>query len=58
MASNRAGSPPEYPSLIDVLNRLTVEQVTNNVKNGNGRMPSFPNIDGPRMEALIEFSAH
>ncbi len=53
--SSRAGSPPTYPSLIGVLNRLSVEQVENNVKNGNGRMPSFPNIDGPRMDALIEY---
>jgi glucose dehydrogenase len=53
--SNRAGSPPAFPSLIDVLNRLSVRQVTNNVKNGNGRMPSFPNIDEPKLDALIEF---
>ena len=53
--SNRAGSPPTYPSLIDVLSRLTVQKVMDNVKNGNGRMPSFPNIDEPRLSALIEF---
>jgi glucose dehydrogenase len=53
--NNRAGSPPTYPSLVDVLSRLSVQQVTDNVKNGNGRMPSFPNIDEPRMKALIEF---
>ncbi len=53
--NNRAGSPPAYPSLVDVLSRLTVQQVTDNVKNGNGRMPSFPNIDDEKMKALIEF---
>ncbi len=53
--SNRAGSPPAFPSLIDVLNRLSVRQVKDNVKNGNGRMPSFPNIGEPKLDALIEY---
>jgi quinoprotein glucose dehydrogenase len=42
---DRAGAPPAFPSLVGVLSRLTVEKVTDNVKKGNGRMPSFPNID-------------
>jgi quinoprotein glucose dehydrogenase len=45
MASDRGGAPPAFPSLVGVLDRLTVEKVTDNVKKGNGRMPSFPNID-------------
>jgi glucose dehydrogenase len=53
--ANRAGAPPAFPSLVDVLNRLTVQQVTNNVKKGNGRMPSFPNIDEARLSALIDY---
>jgi glucose dehydrogenase len=52
---NRAGSPPAFPSLIDVLSRLTVQQVRDDVKQGKGRMPSFPNIDEPRLDALIEY---
>ena len=52
---NRAGAPPEFPSLLDVLSRLSVQQVTDNVKKGNGRMPSFPNIDDAGLKALIEF---
>ncbi len=52
---NRAGAPPEFPSLVDLLGRLTVQQVTDNVKKGNGRMPSFPNIDDAGLKALIEF---
>ncbi len=53
--SNRAGSPPTYPSLIDVLSRLSVQKVMDNVKNGNGRMPSFPNIDETGLKALIDY---
>jgi hypothetical protein len=40
---------------VDVLSRLSVEQVTDNVKKGNGRMPSFPNIDDTRLNALIDY---
>jgi glucose dehydrogenase len=52
---DRAGAPPSFPSLVGVLNRLTAQQVTDNVRKGNGRMPSFPNIDEARLAALIEF---
>jgi glucose dehydrogenase len=53
--TDRAGAPPAFPSLLDVLNRLTVEKVTDNIKKGNGRMPSFPNIDDAKLDALIEY---
>jgi glucose dehydrogenase len=53
--TNRTGAPPAFPSLVDVLSRLSVEKVTDNVKKGNGRMPSFPNIDDARLNALIEY---
>jgi mono/diheme cytochrome c family protein len=53
--TDRAGAPPAFPSLADVLSRLTLQQVIDNVKKGTGRMPSFPNIDEPRMDALIEY---
>ena len=52
---DRSGAPPAFPSLVNVLGRLTVEQVTGNIKKGNGRMPSFPNIDDVKLNALIEF---
>jgi mono/diheme cytochrome c family protein len=50
-----AGAPPAFPSLVDVLKRLTVQQVTDAVKQGKGRMPSFPNIDEARLTALVDF---
>jgi glucose dehydrogenase len=52
---DRAGAPPTFPSLVGVLGRLSVQQVTDNVKKGNGRMPSFPNIDDAKVAALIEY---
>lgn len=53
--TNLEGAPPAFPSLVDVLSRLKVEQITDNVKNGTGRMPSFPNIDDAQVKALIEY---
>src|ERR1700722_7438841 len=52
---DRAGAPPAFPSLVDVLSRLTVEKVTDNIQHGNGRMPSFPNLDDVHLKALIEY---
>jgi glucose dehydrogenase len=52
---DRAGAPPAFPSLLNVFGHLSVQQVTDNVKKGNGRMPSFPNIDDAHLNALIDF---
>jgi mono/diheme cytochrome c family protein len=38
-----------------VLSRLTVSKVTENVQKGNGRMPSFPNIDDTHLKGLIDY---
>ena len=51
----RAGAPPAFPSLVDVGKRLTQEKIQSNIQHGNGRMPSFPNIDEARLTALMEF---
>ncbi|HEY1901563.1 MAG TPA: c-type cytochrome [Terracidiphilus sp.] len=52
---DRTGAPPTFPSLVNVLGRLTTQQVTDTVEKGKGRMPSFPNIDRTRLDSLIEF---
>jgi quinoprotein glucose dehydrogenase len=52
---NRAGSPPAFPSLISIDQRLTAEKMTDTIHNGGGRMPSFPNIQGADLESLIHF---
>jgi glucose dehydrogenase len=52
---NRAGSPPAFPSLIDVENRLSPQKITDTVRQGSGRMPSFPNIDDEQLTSLMEY---
>jgi glucose dehydrogenase len=40
---DRRGSPPEFPSLLDVTKRLSSEQLAQIVSAGSGRMPGFAN---------------
>jgi glucose dehydrogenase len=52
---DRSGSPPTYPSLLEVekkRSRLEIEAV---ILQGKGRMPSFPNLTGDHLEALVRF---
>ena len=52
---NRAGSPPTFPSLVDVEKRLTIEKITANIRTGTGRMPSFPNLDDRKIGELLDY---
>jgi len=53
--SNRSGSPPDFPSLIDVEQRLTPAQIADTIHHGKGRMPSFPNLQDGTLEALLKY---
>lgn len=52
---DRAGSPPAFPSLVNVEERLGKEKITADIHNGTGRMPSFPNLDESSLAALLEY---
>jgi mono/diheme cytochrome c family protein len=52
---NRMGSPPAFPSLVDVEKRLSTQKIIANIQNGTGRMPSFPNLDNPKVAALLAY---
>jgi quinoprotein glucose dehydrogenase len=52
---DRSGSPPTYPSLIDIGNRRSPEQIRTMIEQGGGRMPSFPNLRDGHLEALVEY---
>jgi mono/diheme cytochrome c family protein len=52
---DRAGSPPAFPSLVDIEKKLTDEKIAQTVKQGTGRMPSFPNIDDERMSDMLRY---
>jgi len=53
--ANRAGSPPAFPSLIDVHQRLTDAQISDLIAHGRGRMPALPNIDSAKIAELLDY---
>jgi len=53
--ANRAGSPPTFPPLVDVEKRIGAEKITDNIHNGTGRMPSFPNLGDAQIAALLDY---
>ncbi|HEY6414394.1 MAG TPA: c-type cytochrome [Edaphobacter sp.] len=53
--SERKGSPPEFPTLIGISQRVSDTQIETLIHNGKGRMPSFPNVKDARLHALLEY---
>ena len=50
-----AGSPPEFPSLQHISDKLDEGEVSNIVRQGTGRMPSFARLRGPELSAIIRY---
>jgi len=53
--TDRAGSPPTFPSLIHIDKRMTTQQIVDKIHAGGGRMPPFPNVTGSDLVALLEY---
>jgi quinoprotein glucose dehydrogenase len=52
---NRAGSPPAFPDLRSVGERLSDAQIADTIHGGKGRMPPFPGIRDEQLARLIEY---
>ena len=52
---DRAGSPPTFPSLVNIANRLPSDKIVDTIHHGAGRMPSFPNVEGAHLDALLTY---
>jgi quinoprotein glucose dehydrogenase len=50
-----SGSPPAFPSLIGVGNRVSPADVASTIRKGKGRMPGFPNLYQDQLDALVDF---
>jgi quinoprotein glucose dehydrogenase len=50
-----AGAPPQIPSLVDLGAKRTREDIIDIVHKGAGRMPSFPDLDGKQVAALLQY---
>jgi quinoprotein glucose dehydrogenase len=53
--ANRAGSPPQFPSLVGVEKRLSSAEITKTIRQGQGRMPGFPNLSHHEILALVKY---
>ena len=51
----RKGSPPAFPSLVDIGNRLTPTQIASTIRSGKGRMNGFPGLKADQVAELVDF---
>lgn len=49
------GTPPRFPSLVDISKRRTAAEVTRLIKEGNGLMPSFSHLNDEQVRAVVEY---
>jgi quinoprotein glucose dehydrogenase len=56
--ADRKGTPPEFPSLVDISNKLNDNQIAAMIHNGGGRMPSFARLPKEDINAITKFIAH
>ncbi|MGA8438092.1 MAG: c-type cytochrome [Candidatus Sulfotelmatobacter sp.] len=54
-SDDRTGSPPTYPSLVDVGKRLSQSEIETTIRQGKGRMPAFPNLQGEYLRAVVRY---
>jgi quinoprotein glucose dehydrogenase len=53
--TDRRGSPPTYPSLVNIDRSLTADQIIDQIAYGGARMPSFPNLTDADLSALLDY---
>lgn len=54
---NRNGIPPSFPSLVDVSERLSPDQIEDVIEMGKGSMPGFGHLAEDEVDALVAFLA-
>jgi quinoprotein glucose dehydrogenase len=52
---NRAGSPPDTPSLHNVGDRRSRKEIADTIQKGKGRMPGFSGLKNEEQSALIDY---
>lgn len=50
-----AGSPPQFPSLIGIANRMGHEEIISRITKGQGRMPAFTSLTQDQLSAVVEY---
>jgi len=54
-ADTMAGAPPQIPSLIDIGRKRSPAELATVVRQGAGRMPSFPDLSQRDVAALVQY---
>jgi len=54
---NMAGAPPQMPSLIGIGTKRQPAEISAIIRQGAGRMPSFPNLSRLDLSALVDYLA-
>jgi len=52
---DKKGSPPAFPSLVGIGERLSAAQIADVIHTGRGRMPAFSNIQGHILSSFVEY---
>jgi quinoprotein glucose dehydrogenase len=52
---DRAGTPPQIPTLVGISDRRTFAELVTVVRKGAGRMPGFPTLGPTEINAILEF---
>lgn len=50
-----SGTPPAFPSLVDIGNRSTPAQIAQVIRQGSGRMPALAHLGDPVIEAITQY---
>lgn len=52
---DRTGAPPDFPSLVNIANKLNADQVETMIRDGGARMPSFRRLPSEDIKALVRY---
>jgi quinoprotein glucose dehydrogenase len=52
---DRAGTPPQIPSLVGLASRRSFPEVVDVVRKGAGRMPGFPVLEQTAVNAIVQY---
>ena len=52
---DRTGAPPDFPSLVNIANKLNEDEVATMIREGGARMPSFRRLPSEDIKALVRY---
>ena len=50
-----AGSPPQFPALTGIANRMSPQEISHRISEGKGRMPAFTSLTQDQLFAVVEY---